>query len=68
MTQAQATAEVFWTAFQALTPAERAAFLSKLMKNKKLAEDLRYATIIESRKDEATISLDSYLARRAKSR
>ncbi|HEY2974630.1 MAG TPA: hypothetical protein VGJ48_19100 [Pyrinomonadaceae bacterium] len=66
MTQPQATAEVFWTAFQAMKPAEREAFLVKLMKNKKLAEDLRYAAVIEKRKNEPTVSLDDYLLRRSK--
>jgi len=47
MTQPQAVAEVFWTAFQAMKPAEREAFIGKLMENKRLAEDLRYATVIE---------------------
>ncbi len=44
---------------------EREAFIGKLMKDKKLAEDLRYASIIEKRKNEPTISLDDYLSRRS---
>jgi hypothetical protein len=66
MTQPQATAEVFWTAYQALKPKEREAFLSKLMTDKKLAEDLRYAAVVDKRKNEPTTSLDDYLAKRAK--
>jgi hypothetical protein len=66
MTQQQATAEVFWTAYQAMKPKEREAFLGKLMKDKNLAEDLRYGAIIQERKKESTISLDSYLSKRAK--
>ena len=66
MTQPQATAEVFWTAFQAMKPMEREAFIGKLMKDKKLAEDLRYAAIIEKRKNEPTVSLDDYLSLRSK--
>ncbi len=66
MTQPQATAEIFWTAFQAMKPLEREAFLGKLMKDKNLAEDLRYAAVIEKRKNEPTVSLDDYLSRRAK--
>lgn len=65
MTQSQATAEVFWTAFQALKPAEREAFIEKLMQDELLAEDLRYASVIEKRKNEPTISLDDYLSKRA---
>jgi hypothetical protein len=66
MTQPQATAEVFWTAYRAMKPKEREAFLGKLMKDKNLAEDLRYAAVIEKRKNEPTVSLDDYLVQRAK--
>ena len=66
MTQPQATAEVFWTAFQALDPEEREAFISKLMKDKNLAEDLRLATIVQNRKNEPTVSLDTYISKRSK--
>ncbi len=66
MTQSQATAEVFWTAFQAMKPSEREVFVGKLMKDKKLAEDLKYAAVIQKRKNEPTISLDDYLAKRSK--
>ena len=66
MTQPQATAEVFWTAFQGMKPAERELFIGKLMKDKSLAEDLRYAAVIEKRKNDSTVSLDDYLSSRAK--
>lgn len=66
MDQAQATAEVFWAAFQGMEPTERELFIGKLMKDEKLAEDLRYASMIEERKNEPTISLDDYLAGRRK--
>lgn len=65
MTQPQATAEVFWTAFLAMKASEREAFIGKLMKDKKLAEDLRYAAVIEKRKNEPTVSLDDYLSQRS---
>ena len=65
MTQSQATAEVFYTAFQALKKSEREAFINRLLEDEKLAEDLRYAVIIEKRKTEPTISLDDYLAKRS---
>ncbi|MBA3786388.1 MAG: hypothetical protein H0X15_12790 [Acidobacteria bacterium] len=65
MTQSQATAEVFYTAFQALKKSEREAFINRLLEDKKLAEDLRYAVIIEKRKTEPTVSLDDYLAKRS---
>lgn len=64
MTQTQAIVEVFWTAFQALKKSEREAFIVKLLQDEKLAEDLRYAAIVEARKDESSISLDDYLTRR----
>ncbi len=60
MTQSQATVEVFYTAFQALKKSEREAFITKLLQDKKLAEDLRYAGVIEKRKTEATVSLDDW--------
>lgn len=66
MNQPQATAEVFWTAYQAMKPKEREAFLGKLMNDKNLAEDLRYGVVIQERKKESTVSLDSYLSKRAK--
>lgn len=66
MTQPQATAEVFWAAYRGMKPSERDLFLAKLMKDKRLAEDLRYAAVIEKRKNEPTVSLDDYLAKRAK--
>lgn len=68
MTAQQATAEVFWTAYNGMKPAEREAFLSKLMKDKRLAEDIRYAAVIEKRKNEPTMSLDDYLKRRSKAK
>ena len=66
MTQPQATAEIFWTAYKGMKPAEREAFLAKLMTDKRLAEDLRYAAVIEKRRNEPTIPLDDYLAGRSK--
>ncbi len=65
MTQSQATAEVFYTAFQALKKSEREAFINKLLEDEKLAANLRYAAVIEKRKKEPTISLDDYLAKRS---
>ncbi len=65
MTQPQATAEVFYTAFQALKKSEREAFINRLLEDEKLAEDLRYAVVIEKRRKEPTVSLDDYLAKRS---
>ena len=66
MTQHQATAEIFWTAYKGMKPAKRKAFIEKLMTDKSLAEDLRYAAVVQRRKNEPTVSLDDYLSRRAK--
>ena len=66
MTQPQATAEIFWTAYKGMKPAEREAFLAKLMTDKRLAEDLKYAAVIEKRRSEPTVSLDDYLTNRSK--
>lgn len=49
-----------------MNPAEGELFLGKLMKDKQLAEDLRYAVVIQRGKNEPTISLDDYLADRSK--
>ena len=39
MTKAQATAEVFWTAFQTLPRKEKNAILQRLLKDKQLRQD-----------------------------
>ncbi len=65
MTQPQAIAEVFYTAFQALKKSEREAFINRLLEDEKLAEDLRYAVVIEKRRKEPTVSLDDYLTKRS---
>ena len=62
MTSHQATAEVFWTAFRALKKEDRLALMHKLLQDRELGEDLRYAVLIESRKQEPRISLKEYLA------
>ncbi len=40
--------------------AEKEAFIAKLLQDEKLSEDLRYAAIIEKRKNESTVSLDDW--------
>lgn len=65
MTQPQATAEVFYTAFRALKKSERDAFMVKLFADEKFAEELRCAAVVEQRKNEPTVSLDDYLAKRS---
>lgn len=45
----QATAEVFFTAFKTLPKKEQDIFISKILKDKKLREDLIDIAIAESR-------------------
>ena len=63
MTAIQATAEVFWTAFQAMEEPEKEAFIARLLEDPDLAEDLIYSKIIDQRKSEETVSLDDYLGK-----
>jgi len=54
MTPAEARAEVFLSAFFTLPHADQETFLSKLLKNKRLREDLIDLAIAEKRKTEKT--------------
>jgi hypothetical protein len=62
MTGAEATAEVFWTAFMAMSGDERRAFLERLVSDPRLREDLLDAALVEERKHEPTKPLDDVLA------
>lgn len=62
MAKAQATAEVFWTAFLAMDSEERQAFLERLIGDPRLREDLLDAASIEERKEEPTRPLQEVLA------
>ncbi len=66
MTATEATAEVFWTAFRALSKREKQAVLEKLLKQKEFREDLIDIAIIEQRWDEPARPLEEYLAERKK--
>lgn len=68
MNATQATAEVFWTAFQALSKGEREAFLEKLFNDRALKEDLFDLAILEQRAEEPSRSLTDYLASRNQER
>jgi len=63
---AQATAEVFWTAFRALRKKEKQAVIEKLLGDKEFMEDLIDLAIIEQRRKEPSRSLDDYLADRTR--
>ncbi len=62
MTAAEATAEVFWTAFKAMKPKERSAFLDRLIADPEIREDLLDAALIEARKGEPGRPFDEILA------
>ncbi len=64
ISNAEATAEVFWTAFRALPKKEREAVVNKLLSDKEFLEDLIDIVILEQRKDEPSRSLEQYLAER----
>jgi hypothetical protein len=68
MSTAQATAEVFWTAFMAMNASERRAFLERLIATPKIREDLLDAAVIEDRKGEPTRPLKEVLANSARGR
>jgi hypothetical protein len=64
MTTTEATAEVFWTAFQALSKKEREAVVARFLKEKNFREDLIDVAILEERQREPSRSLDEYLTAR----
>ncbi|NTW53400.1 MAG: hypothetical protein HGB15_01255 [Chlorobaculum sp.] len=66
MTTTNATAEVFLTAFRAMSKKERNAVIDKLLADNEFMEDLIDISIIKQRKDEPSRSLDDYLADRQK--
>jgi hypothetical protein len=68
MTTAEATAAVFWTAFMAMKPKERNAFLERLIADKRVREDLLDAAVIEERKHEPTYPFAHVLAEARRSR
>ena len=46
-TGAEATSEVFWTAFRALPKKQRQAVVEKLLQDKEFVEDLIHAVVLE---------------------
>ena len=61
MTKTQATAEIFWTAFQVLPRKEQQAILQRILKDKGLREDLIDLAVIESRRAEPARPLRQYM-------
>lgn len=62
MNPQEATAEVFWTAFQALSADQREAVIERLVRDEQFREDLVDIVILEQRKDEPSRPLEDYLA------
>jgi hypothetical protein len=56
-----ATAEVFLTAFKSMTKKEQDIFLSEVMKDKKLREDLIDIAVAESRSRDRSRSFRDFL-------
>ncbi len=64
MTTAEATSEVFWTAFRALPKKQREAVVARMLRDKEFMEDLIDTVILEQRRKEPSRNLDEYLADR----
>lgn len=64
----QATAEVFFTAFKALDSGVKEAFFEKILKNRRLREDLIDVALMEEAKKEKgkPVSARDYFAKRRK--
>jgi hypothetical protein len=63
-TDTTATAEIFWTAFRALSSTQRDAVVARLLADRQFREDLIDLVIFEQRRDEVSRPLDDYLADR----
>ncbi len=66
MTTAQATVEVFFRAFQTLTKSEKSSFISKLLSQKSLREDMMDLATIEKHRHEPRRPLKEYFEERKK--
>ena len=65
MTTKDATVEVFWRAYEALKPAERQQLAERILRDRKLLEDLMDHTLIEKAKrvKGKPVTLSDYTAR-----
>jgi hypothetical protein len=61
MTKTEATAEVFWTAFNVLPVEEKRAFIQRIIRDETLRRDLMDLAIIEERRNEPGRQLQDYL-------
>ena len=62
MSNIEATAEVFFTAFKAMSKKEKDAVIKKLLSDNDFMEDLIDIAIIKQRKNEPSRLLDEYVA------
>lgn len=60
----EARAEVFMTAFKALSAKEKHSIMEKLLRDKNFKEDLIDFVTIEQRRREPSITLEEYLSKR----
>ena len=68
MTKSEATAEVFLTAFHALSKKEREKVILGITRDKKMREDLIDLAIIQARKKEPARPFREYLQNRNKNK
>ncbi|MBM3180539.1 MAG: hypothetical protein FJZ86_09300 [Chloroflexi bacterium] len=66
MTTTQATAEVFWTAFNVLPAEEKRAVIQHIIQDENLRRNLMDLSIIEERRNEPGRPLREYLKEQAK--
>ncbi len=66
MTTAEATSEVFWTAFRGLPKRERETVVKRMLQDKEFMEDLVDIVVLEQRRHEPSRTLEEYLADRKK--
>lgn len=62
MTETEAAAEAFYSAFKALPKEERDAVLVRLARDRAVAQDLLDLALIEERRDEPSRPFREYLA------
>ncbi len=66
MSTTQATAEVFWSAFNVLPVEEKRAVIQRIILDENLRRDLMDLSVIEERRDEPGRPLREYLKEKAK--
>lgn len=61
MTKVEATAEVFWTAFNVLPREDKQAVIQRILQDEHLRRDLMDLALLEERRDEPSRPLREYL-------